>query len=1083
MNHRPRPSDLMRAKRPYLYSDSTSTDAYRLSRSELSHHLDTLTDRNQHKDFENFARRLCEREICPNLRPQTGPEGGGDGKVDTQTYPVDDKIVERWFVGDRSDGQAKWGFAFSAKKDWTNKVRSDVEGIVGTNRGYEKIFFVTSRPTRAKDRLRVEDELRSAHGVSVTILDREWILDRVFSHGHKDLAFECLAAGEHDPNSVKLGPNDFKNQQALTEIEQALARMGDTQSDYTQAVSDTYEAATLSRRLERPRYETEGRFQRAIEFAKKYGANYQHLRAIYQLAWTRFWWFDDVEAAQDLYEQVEEIAFATGHAEHISKVCNLHQLLVGQVLPGLQDSESLKLPERSCRLKAKLVALAGDKSRPNNALYAEALLWLFRLNENALGGNRDNFDDIWVGLSSVIDRAAGLGEFPAEMLDSVVEALSPLAPDSAEFDKLVEKLAEFMAERSKELKAARIYLSQGERKLDAEKPIESIKFLGRSVVNFMKEESREEQGRALYCLAVGYRGAGLLWAARGAAMGAITQVCAQAEQDGEIPVEAVPTFSLFTMIALQLGHVADFLSGIQFLYAANNVLPLDDASRERLSKKIIEFDHLLSCLFSVVSTDDITRLTELPDILEALHLFTARMVLLYRLGHLDKLKSDRSIPEGTEDSDIHDMMSMIAAQPASRDLPKHIVLMGNDLPKIETRIMGINFQVVAEGNRNGFLLAEAHISFLEAFLSTLLNSEAFAHREGLQVEIMQSGSATEAGIEFSATGGKLTVTLPDSWNSSDVNNHAELNEHLVKFGIHILANCIILPAHEKVLEQLLGIERAFERATLFCRTGMSRNRALGNDVGQIADWRHLIEKTYAFQNDAPDIKPRKLPEQPGDEKADIGLGELNSHRDLAVSSIINQSLWDKAGWQGMMYGYVGPNQPPLLGLIFSSTEMANAIFEEWQDRFGHEDTNDEIRISIVKGIDRKNPYYYRGCISRDMDAIAKDDARRFVNVARMTTMTVSDHKNLELFQRAFATLGCYFLLPAIFDGKGKPQLLSERAILKRKLNVREAWQIGRHDLDSMAVTPKDDVIIPDGEESPPIHELFEWRREMESRQQ
>ncbi len=478
----------------------------------------------------------------------------------------------------------------------------------------------------------MEDELRNDCGVSVTILDREWILDRVFSHGHKDLAFECLAAGEHDPNSVKLGPNDFKKQQALTDIEKSLARMGVTRPDYTKAVSDTYEAATLSRSLERPRHETEGRFHRAIEFAKKYGTKYQHLRAIHQFAWTRFWWFDDVEGAQDLYEQIEEIAFATRHSEHVSKVCNLYSLLAGQVLLGLQDSETLKLPERSSRLKTKLAELAADKSRPNNALYAEALLWLFQINENALGGNRHNFDDIWIGLSSVIDRAAGLGEFPAEMLDSVVEALLPLAPVSAEFDKLVEKLAEFMAERSKELKAARIYLSQGERKLDAEKPIDGIKFLGRAVVNFMKEESRGEQGHALYCLAVGYRGAGLLWAARGAAMGAITQVCAQAEQDGEMPVEAVRTFCLFTMIALQLGHVADFLGGIQFLYAANNVMPLGDASRERLSKEIIEFDQLLSCLFSVVATDSITLLTELPDILETLNLVTARMVLLYRLG-------------------------------------------------------------------------------------------------------------------------------------------------------------------------------------------------------------------------------------------------------------------------------------------------------------------------------------------------------------------------------------------------------------------------------------------------------------------
>lgn len=1077
MDNRPKPSDLMRAKRPHLYSDSASTDAYRLSRSELSHHLDTLTDRNQHKDFENFARRLCEREICPRLRPQTGPEGGGDGKVDTETYPVDAKIIERWFVGDRSDSQAKWGFAFSAKKSWANKVRSDVEGIAGTNRGYEKVFFVTSRPTRAKDRLNVEDDLQGAYGIPVTILDREWILDRVFSHGHKDLAFECLAAGQHDPGSVKIGPNDFKNQQALAAIEQALARMGDRQSDYIQAVSDTYEAATLSRVLERPRYETEGRFQRAIEFASKYGATFQHLRAIYQLAWTRFWWFDNVEASQDLYEQVENIAFSTESAEHISKVCNLHQLLVGEVLAGARDPAALNLPERSSRLKAKLIALAGEKARPNNALYAEALLWFHRLNESALAGNRDNFDDIWSGLASVIDRAAGLGEFPAKMLDSVIDALSMFAPDSAEFDRLVEKLAEFMAERSKELKAAQIYLSQGERKLEAEKPIDSIRFLGRSVVNFMKEESRQEQGRALYCLAVGYRGAGLLWAARGAAMAAITQVCAKAEQDGEIPAEAVPTFSLFTTIALQLGHVADFLSGIQFLHAASDVLPLDDASKERLSKKMAEFDQLLACLMSVICAADIARLTEFPDVLEALGLFAARMVLLYRLGHLNRLKTDGSIPEDTDESDILDMMSMIAAQPASRDLPKRLILLDNDFKTIETRIMGIKLHIAADSNTRGFLLAEAHISFLEAFLSTLLNSEAFAHREDLLVEIIQSNLLAKAEIDFNAPGGKLTVTLPDFWDPSAVTNHSDLHKHLVKFGTDVLANCIILPSYEKVLEQLLGIERAFERATLFCRTGMSRTRALGKDVGQIEDWRHFISQAYALEPDAPSITPARPRDGARTEKNDAVFGDLYSHRDLAVSSIINQPLWEKAGWEGMFFGYTESNQPPLLGLIFGDAEMADAIFEEWQTRFGREDANDEIRISIIKGIEKSKPYNYRGCISRDMNSVEKDSTTRFVSVVRMTTMTPTDHKNLEFFQRAFARIGCYYLLPVVFNREGKPEIRPDRAILKRKFNVREAWRIGRHDIDSPAVTPHDNVIVPDGEESPPVYELFEWRKQ------
>lgn len=109
-------------------SDSTVTDAHVLNSSEFSHFLDTLTERNQHKDFENFARKLCEREVCPNLRPQTGPEGGGDGKVDADSYPVASEISDRWFRGQANAGDKKWGVAISAMKRWSEKVRSDVEG-------------------------------------------------------------------------------------------------------------------------------------------------------------------------------------------------------------------------------------------------------------------------------------------------------------------------------------------------------------------------------------------------------------------------------------------------------------------------------------------------------------------------------------------------------------------------------------------------------------------------------------------------------------------------------------------------------------------------------------------------------------------------------------------------------------------------------------------------------------------------------------------------------------------------------------------------------------------------------------------
>src|SRR5689334_9380912 len=92
------PSQFMRARRPELFSDSRVIERPQLSRDVFDHYLDTLTSRKQELDFEHFARRLAEKELCPNLIPQTGPTGGGDSKVDTETYPVAAEIADRWYA-------------------------------------------------------------------------------------------------------------------------------------------------------------------------------------------------------------------------------------------------------------------------------------------------------------------------------------------------------------------------------------------------------------------------------------------------------------------------------------------------------------------------------------------------------------------------------------------------------------------------------------------------------------------------------------------------------------------------------------------------------------------------------------------------------------------------------------------------------------------------------------------------------------------------------------------------------------------------------------------------------------------------
>jgi hypothetical protein len=118
----------LKARRPDEFSDSTIKKQGKLTREFLDYYLNSLTSRSQEKEFEIFCRRLAEKEICPNLLPQTGPTGGGDSKVDTETYPVSESITLSWYSGiGKIASSERWAFAISAKRAWKPKCISDIE--------------------------------------------------------------------------------------------------------------------------------------------------------------------------------------------------------------------------------------------------------------------------------------------------------------------------------------------------------------------------------------------------------------------------------------------------------------------------------------------------------------------------------------------------------------------------------------------------------------------------------------------------------------------------------------------------------------------------------------------------------------------------------------------------------------------------------------------------------------------------------------------------------------------------------------------------------------------------------------------
>ena len=228
---------------------------------------------------------MAQHEICPNLLPHTGPTGGGDSKVDSETYPVADELALSWFEGDPAAAGERWGFAFSAKEDWRSKVQSDVRKLVKTGRGYKKAFFISSQYIRDKERSDVEDSLSKEVGIDVRIMDRSWLLDRVFKNRREQLAIDELHLKPPIQTKQTKGPRDVARESELEATEARINAAVAVQQFFPALVDDCLRAANLSAGLDRPRAETDGRFLRAQRMATRCGTRHQQLYVDYQWAW------------------------------------------------------------------------------------------------------------------------------------------------------------------------------------------------------------------------------------------------------------------------------------------------------------------------------------------------------------------------------------------------------------------------------------------------------------------------------------------------------------------------------------------------------------------------------------------------------------------------------------------------------------------------------------------------------------------------------------------------------------------------------------------------------------------------------
>lgn len=1089
----PSPRELMRARHPDLFSDSVVQSRPELARPVFDHHLDTLTARKEEYQFEHFCRLIAEKEICPNLRIQTGPTGGGDSKVDSENYPVAKEISDRWWLGEPAGGSERWAFAFSAKKKWKPKLEADVENVLSTKRDYKRIYFFTNQLVSDKLRASTEDALTKTAGIPVHIMDRNWLTDRVYRNGHLDLAISALQIEDAShQGSVRLGPEDTRRKADLEELDAQISNPGRYAGARYQLVEDCVRAAKLARGLDRPRVEIEGRFAMADRIAREMAIPSQLLRVAYQRAWTAHWWFEDFSEFLTHYDEVERHATNSAEAEDQERLLNLNQLLTTLERRTLVPADRSHAGDRRQALVAHLKTLEADEARPNNALFARMLRTFVSLTDAMYEGRPQVLSAAWADLKEIAEASKPLGQFPFESLSGMVHEMSELF-DTPEFDSLYELVVDVQRQRVSDGEAGESFRSRGRQKLRNEKPYEAIRWLGRAEELFVKEEYQRQLILTLLDSSYAYESAGLLWAARNKLVVAIERTFRMFLTEGEIPGIAHHCLRRLTWIEMQLGRVPQILQAIAWTRFCEGLLASTRRREVQSEQEAMLLQAVLSIHFLNVPFSRISALEQLPDALARLDLEMPRLAVLYALGHEKRVNEEGFAESPKSPKDMLDYFERWRDQPAREDLPSEPSLNEGPRALVRSIILGAEFVVDCPNDVAAIGVAESLLGAMEAFMATSDEQDIFPHAEKTVIRVRKAKEqATGPSFNWldNVAGVHAEIVTGESIDFQDKEALTQFTDFLCETTLAIAARQFIIRDVEAWMKKVAGEERGLARAAMLGNLVVIGQSLFGSDAKvRLSDLLGVNDKHYDCLRDQ-----HWRPNRPG-AKRDISREPIKSgdgpppealmdtsqrkHTQRKVVSPIDIPVWDKARWGGTCYGW-DDRQPPFMGLMFRDLEAGKKIFTGWHNRWGREDAEDALRVTIVTGIYKSNPHHYGVIVGPNIDHVTADfrSGDTVSMISRINRMTPATSENLTNFLKAFNKFDAFFLMPAQLPSSSQstPEIEFKFALRKRHLHIRPAWQIGENDHDVIALDDDEDPFIPDGVVNAPVIKAIAARR-------
>lgn len=1065
---------------PEQFSDSQIVKKGQLDRAFLDFYLDSLTSRNMERQFEQFCRHIAENEICPNLLPQTGPTGGGDSKVDSETYPVSEYLSELWVSGDESGlaSTERWAFAFSAKKAWKPKLKSDVEKISKveqeTHRGYKKIFFMSNQFISDKQRAEKEDELRKEYGLDVRILDRTWFLDKIFSaQNNIDITVHDLELSESFINEVHVGEKDFKRKEQLNIIEE---RLRNTEIKFSEKVKLVQKAVILGRELEFSEDQEKGLINRSIRVSKKYGNKVDLANAYYDAAWTIYWWYTDLNNYYEYYKEYEKIAI---EEKNVNLFSHWITLWINLYVLSMENEGVIQIECHTEKIKAKYLEYIEDVAKPNTMLEARTAYLYVRLLM------KENVNDIAIDMMHILDKSIGNIDLNVYPLRRIIQEFLPIEKADC-YDELFEKMISVMSRQEQNTERS-IMLAQRGHSLREEKPYEALTYFSRTLIDFYNEKNKDYLISVVFEMAEIFEKIGLYWASRNFYYFDFCLCLNQYMKFGYVsPVLFLSAHALKYM-ELRLGHI---LYAVEFDFLEKIALECYPEEINETEDQESHFDGILAIQFLRTEFCEINNLEQLPEYLKQRNLFFSEIAIKYMLGYYDEDFLESS--NGNKNT-LDDMMRQLREQPAFEEMKGQPWYGYEDTCKMHSKVLGCDIETrTYHSFEHGEIeIAATILATIESFLGTGIKNNLISMCGKIDIDILYKDNLEHFIAMERISNQNRHIDVVFSEYDSDCIIEAQ-NEFAI-FSTKIISVIIsmMFPYKEAIdkLENMIKNEAVLNRVYAFSNSIFFGMETLGKEMFSFTYVLGNYNELKCCRIKPPFEKSEKVKEEKNSgakimfQEPPEGIDfDSISNEDIYTDSLINASLWDNSGWRGIMFmaDIYGHSCPPILSFIFEK-DSGKQIFAEWKEQYGEIDGNDKIAIRIIKNIDKKHLFWYRVIVGVSNPVVASN-TKLFAFPARIHTMMPADNRNLLMFETELENLGVYKICPCVWHDKGKnPNICQELAIQKNKSSIVicDAWEVPENDiLFFSGVFPTDSPTIPKGKEDAPILKMIERKKQI-----